>query len=197
MFELIKYFLFKRNNDLIFHIEGYHYGRFFDNNKKPTKYFLQFIEMQEVDKHEKALRESVYKEFPSCNVEWSDKDGTNVWCSDKRYEKSTENTHYVFVDVIHPIIIAVVEFSVHGRVTPFCSKKTLKNQLVVPVSGNPNWMTQELVCTRDATIYPIDATEFRKTSKVHIPFLSSHYIPRNPSYVKYCLYFHILPHSKA
>jgi len=69
---------------LLYPPPGYHYGRFFDNEKKATPAFKDFLEMQEINKKEKSARESVQKEFPPCNVEWSDKAGTNVWCSTKR-----------------------------------------------------------------------------------------------------------------
>jgi len=52
-------------------------------NKRPTADFKDFLEMQNVEKKEKSSRESVNKEFPPCNVEWSEKNGTNVWCSNR------------------------------------------------------------------------------------------------------------------
>jgi len=62
---------------------GYHYGRFFDKGRKATSAFEEFLRMQDVAEQEKQAKESVQKEWPPCNVEWSDKAGTNVWCSVK------------------------------------------------------------------------------------------------------------------
>jgi hypothetical protein len=62
---------------------GYHVGRFFDKNGKPTEHMDEFKKKIIESEAIKKAGEDVKKEFPPCNVEWKAETGTKYWCSAK------------------------------------------------------------------------------------------------------------------
>lgn len=71
------------NNDYTFY--GKVIGTFYDKDGRPTKELKYFEEMKEKYKVLKKKEKSEQDKYPGCNSRWSEAEGGEVFCSEKRY----------------------------------------------------------------------------------------------------------------
>ena len=61
-------------------------GHFYGPDGSPTVALLKAQKLYEVGLAAQKEEQEQQKIFPPCNSQWSEKDGTTVWCSDKRQD---------------------------------------------------------------------------------------------------------------
>ncbi|XP_055911395.1 neuferricin homolog [Eupeodes corollae] len=81
--EVLSLYDWKKFYDKEYIFKGLSIGRFYDKNGAKTEYHHKLDAIANQALEDKITSNKNLEAYPSCNIEWSEKTGTRVWCTDQ------------------------------------------------------------------------------------------------------------------